>query len=288
MSEEGIIPCSLSKEAKQKIDDYARALVESAPRIGSHGLTEDEFVRSGLLHAAIEKLRGSRSASMGEKRGFIAEVLDWMKEQGDLEAWEFAGGGERHDYQVELAGATTCIEAKGCLDGNNTNIFVRPPNADHFLMWSLCQNMGADPRHNVWSGIHTRLGAEIIAKKERIDGLIVWDMLCGTVGRPCPKLGGGKAPVMMAGRPVPPPCIYLFPRSLPDARNNPEPPVWKLDEIPFLQRLHARFGGGGLPVNEVKLRVKREGNEVLRETTIQRGESILRQSRWTVLKRANV
>ena len=93
---------------------------------------------------------------------------------------------------------------------------------------------------------------------------------------------------MMAGRPVPPPCIYLFPRSLPDARNNPEPPVWKLDEIPFLQRLHARFGGGGLPVNEVKLRVKREGNEILRETTIQRGESIRRQSRWTVLKRANV
>jgi len=43
-------------------------------------------------------------------------------------------------------------------------------------------------RVNVGSGVHTRLGAEVISRGQRVDGLIVWDMLCGTAARPCPKL----------------------------------------------------------------------------------------------------
>jgi len=85
---------------------------------------------------------------------------------------------------------TSVIEAKGCLDGDNTNIFQRPPDADEFIVWSLCQNPGADPRHNVWSGIHTRLSAEIIHRRQQVDGLIFRDMPCRTKARPCPKEEG--------------------------------------------------------------------------------------------------
>ena len=37
---------------------------------------------------------------------------------------------------------------KGCLDGENTNKFERPTEADEFITWSLCTNSGADPRRN--------------------------------------------------------------------------------------------------------------------------------------------
>ncbi len=32
---------------------------------------------------------------------------------------------------------------------NNTNIFTRPPNADEFVIWSLCQNPGSNMSHNI-------------------------------------------------------------------------------------------------------------------------------------------
>ncbi|MGH2137807.1 hypothetical protein, partial [Enterococcus faecalis] len=76
------------------------------------------------------------------------------------------------DYTVALnSGKTAVIELKGCLDGNNTNIFERPPHANEFIIWSVCTNPGADPRRNAWSGIHTRLSAEIISRQQRVDGL---------------------------------------------------------------------------------------------------------------------
>src|SRR5580658_3838329 len=82
-----------------------------------------------------------------------------------------------------------CDQAlKGCLDGNNTTIYERPPHAQEFIIWSLCSNRGADPRHNAWSGIHTRLSADIIERAQQVDGVIIWDWVCGTIGRPCPKL----------------------------------------------------------------------------------------------------
>ena len=77
---------------------------------------------------------------------------------------------------------TAIIDVR-CLDGDNTKLFERPNSADEFVIWSLCTNVGADPRRNAGSGVHTRISAEIIARNQRVDGLVIWDMMCGTIGR---------------------------------------------------------------------------------------------------------
>jgi hypothetical protein len=179
------------------------------------------------------------------------------------------------------------IEAKGCLDGNNTNIFQRPPNADGFVIWSLCQNTGADPRHNVWSGVHTRLTAEIMHRRERVDGLIVWDMLCGTVGRICPKVEVRPERATVVGRKaLPPPCIYLFPRTIPDPRNNPSRRCWRLDEVKFLGLLHRAFQGGENDVTEVRIETDMDGATIRRTTRLYRDGVEIVSCQPTPLKRA--
>ena len=57
-SKDNIIPCSKSPEFSALINTFANELRQAAYTIGSHGLTEEEFIESGLFDAAIERLRG--------------------------------------------------------------------------------------------------------------------------------------------------------------------------------------------------------------------------------------
>ncbi|MBO9343913.1 MAG: hypothetical protein J7454_18340, partial [Roseiflexus sp.] len=104
------------------IDAYAEALKNQAHMIGDHGLSEEEFWASGLFRGAIERLRGQQAASMAQKRRFIERVLEYLKQNKRIERWDFRGTRERHDYEVHIDGRICVFEAKGCLDGNNTNI----------------------------------------------------------------------------------------------------------------------------------------------------------------------
>lgn len=289
MADYPIIPCSATEGWQEVVAEYARALQAAAHSVGDHGMTPEQFAESGLFKSAVERLRGQSAASMGVKKAFIANVLNVLTDQGLITRWQFAGAGDRHDYEVHLPnGRICCIEAKGCLDGNNTNIFKRPANADEFIIWSLCQNPGANPRGNAWSGIHTRLSAEIVSRRERVDGLVIWDMLCGTAARPCPKIiEDPKRAGKVGGKSVPPPCIYLFPRSVPDARNNPTPQPWALQDIHFLNALAQAFP---VPQNEatsVEIQARMLGADVQRLTRYTNGTSVLYESNWTTIRRAN-
>jgi hypothetical protein len=211
-----IIPCEQNLTLRDRIEAYAEVLKVEAHKLGNHDLSEDEFHNSGLFRGAIERVRGQFSATMREKREFMRRVLNHMQDGGFIADWMSAGDANRHDYSIHLpSGRVAVIELKGCLDGNNTNIFERPPHAQEFILWSVCTNPGADPRHNVWSGIHTRLSAEIISRLQRVDGLVVWDMVCGTLGRPCPKLAADPSRQTTVGP-------YRLPLSVP--RDDPEPP----------------------------------------------------------------
>ncbi|MFA4973672.1 MAG: hypothetical protein WC683_13765 [bacterium] len=288
-TKELVIPCELLQSTRKQIVEFAAKLKKAAPRIYGQGLTKDEFDNSAIFRSAIEHLRGVQAASMAEKKSFINDILNHLKKHKKIKKWDFTGGGERHDYQLEtLDNRLIVFEAKGCLDGNNTNIFQRPQNADEFYIWSLCQNPGADPRHNVWSGLHTRLGATIIAEKQRVDGLIVWDMVCGTVGRPCPKTTANpkRRIKLQNSRLVPPPCLYLFPRSIPDPRNNPEPKVWSLDETRLLKILFDVFGCKADEVTSVRIQSQMKGPDVQRKTILERDGLVVAQSEWTTIKRA--
>ena len=281
-----IIPCSLSEDTSKLVSEYARQLAKVAPSL-MKSMTEEEFWRSGIFHSAVERIRGQRSASMKEKRDFMASVLDFMKQKKAISDWEYKGTSERFDYVIQsVDGKTIVVETKGCLDGNNTNIFQRPPHADEFYIWSLCQNSASDPRKNAWSGIHTRLSAEIVARKELVSGVIIWDMLCGTIGRPCPKLARNhKRATKIGGLVVPPPCIYVLPKTLPDPRNNPSPNPWEPEKLSFVRALFDALPCDASDIVQVRISTRMDGADVERRTTYHRTGSEIATSNWTKIKR---
>jgi hypothetical protein len=283
-----VIPCEQNEELRQRIEDYAETLKVEAHKLGRHGLTEQEFYNSGLFRGAIERIRGQFSATMREKRDFVFRILNYMQDGGFIADWTSAGDSNRHDYSIRLpTGRVAVIELKGCLDGNNTNIFERPPHAQEFILWSVCTNPGADPRHNVWSGIHTRLSAEVIFRSQRVDGLIVWDMVCGTIGRPCPKLAADPSRATTVGPfRLPPPCVYVFPATIAAARNNPHPPAQAIEDVQILKAFHDCFGGKQEELNYVTFDVQNRGADMLRTTRITRAGVVERESTPTPIQRA--
>ena len=283
-----VIPCEQNSELRKKIIDFSETLKSEAHKLGDHGLTEREFYDSGLFRGAIERIRGQFSATMSGKRDFVQHILNHMREGGFIADWESAGEANRHDYAVALiSGKTAIIELKGCLDGNNTNIFERPPHAEEFVIWSVCTNQGADPQHNVWSGIHTRLSAEIIYREQRVDGLIVWDMVCGTLGRRCPKSCVEEDRRVVVGpHDLPPPCIYVMPSTVPSPRNNPHPSPQRLDQVELLKAFHDCFGGREDEVNFVGFAVENRGNDTVRTTTIHRDGKEQHRSEATPIRRS--
>ena len=282
-----IVPCEKDAALRQRIENLVEALNTQAHTLGVHGLSEQEFYDSGLYRGAIESIRGTFVASMRGKRDFVSHVLNWMQDQGAIKEWFSAGESNRHDYTVEMhTGTTTVIELKGCLDGNNTTIYERPPHANEFLLWSVCHNAGADPRHNVWSGIHTRLSADIISRNQQVDGLIVWDMACGTAGRPCPKLAADPSRATDVGPyTLPPPCLYLFAATVPSPRNNPSPVPQAIEQVEFLHALHKAFGGHDEELNEVQISVEYVGRDTKRTTKVSRGGVVVKESRPTAIRR---
>ena len=283
-----VIPCSRSEELQRQIEAYAEILKVEAHKLGTHGLEENEFYDKGVFRGAIELIRGQFSATMREKREFVKRILNFMEDRNFIVGWESAGHANRHDYSVTLnSGKIAIIEAKGCLDGNNTTIFERPPQAQEFIVWSLCTNEGADPQRNAWSGIHTRLGAEIISKSQLVDGMIVWDMVCGSSRRPCPKIESDKTRITEVGQySLPPPCIYVFPATIPSPRNNPNPIAQSLQSVEILQAFHSCFQGRDDEVNYVDFEVSYRGTgTIIRKTRIRRAGAIRRESKQTPIRR---
>lgn len=274
-------PCKKNDHLNQVIEDYAKELRLHAHTIGTHGMSEQDFYQVGIFRGAVEKIRGTFSAEMAEKRAFVAHVLNHMQDEGHISDWESSGGQNRHDYVVTLNnGNLAAIELKGCLDGNNTTIFERPPHVQEFIIWSVCSNAASDPRHNAWSGIHTRLSAEIISEGKQVDGLVIWDWLCGTVGRPCPKLDADMPETTTEIGPyrLPPPCIYVFPSTIPSPRNNASPVIPPISSVGILQALHNAFNGLDRNIHFVGFDVAYKGAETVRTTTIRRDGKVVRKA----------
>lgn len=283
-----VIPCEQDPRLRAEIDRFAEVLKTQAHTLGEHGLDEADFYQSPIFRGAVEKLRGEYSATMRGKREFVQHVLNHMEDGGHIGGWDPTPGKARNDYYVRLnSGRLAVIDLKGCLDGENTNKFERPADADEFVTWSLCTNTGADPRRNAWSGIHTRLSAEMISRDKRVDGVVIWDMICGTLGRPCPKLA---APDPMARKTAvgpfltPPPCIYVFPAAIP-SRVQPLARAQTLDQVELLAAFQAAFGGDPAEVNYVDFEVGEQVDELLRRTVIWRGGVVVTASELTAIRR---
>jgi hypothetical protein len=283
-----VIPCERDDRLRAQIARFAEALKTEAHRLGDHGLSESDFYRSPLFRGAIEQVRGEFSATMRQKREFAKHALNYLEDNGYIEGWERERGGARSDYTVRLkSGHHAVIDLKGCLDGANTTLFERPDGADEFVIWSLCTNVAADPQRNVWSGLHTRLSAEIISRGQPVDGLIVWDMVCGTAGRPCPKLMTEPTRARIALGPflAPPPCIYALPAVVPDFAQ-PKAIAQPLVAVELLSAFHAAFGGRDAEVSSVDFELEYRGDETLRRTIIRRNNRVEQASELTPIRRA--
>lgn len=113
-----VIPCLQNKKLQKLIEEYAEVLKVEAHRIGAHALSENDFYNSGLFRGAIERVRGQFSATMGSKREFARDVLNYMQDERWIEEWKSSGEKNRHDYTVNLPGGRVAvIELKGCMDG---------------------------------------------------------------------------------------------------------------------------------------------------------------------------
>lgn len=279
------IPCEQNQALREQIERFAEILKTEAHKLGDHGLDEREFYNSGLFRGAVERVRGQFSATMREKRVFVQHILNHLEDQSFIKSWDLTDDANRNDYVIHLqSGRTAIIDLKGCLDGNNTNIFERPAIADEFIIWSVCSNPGADPRRNAWSGIHSRLSAEMLTRLQRVDGVIIWDMVCGTIGRPCPKLACDDRLTNVGPFRVPPPCVYLLPGAIPSAAE-PATTGQQLKDVELLAAFHECFLGHADELNYVDFALSRQGSEIRRQTTIRRAGIIQQSSEPTVMRR---
>lgn len=236
--------------------DTVKELLTRLPQISPELLRQANIPTEDwlpLLRAAIESMRGTSSATGTDKRRFISAVLKHCEQRKVIDSWTFIGSRGRQDYRVDLPdGTAVAIEAKGCPDGNNTTIWDRPSWADEFVIWSLCpESLAHAPGEGVWSGVATRLMPKVAAERKVVDAFIFWDGRCGTNLRPCPKEYGVRGVlraeatdiVGQAGKEdwVPPPCVYLFPRSYPSVPHNLKPVIHTLDTCRFARALLDAF-----------------------------------------------
>lgn len=236
-------PSALIPQAKQIIAGLGASHPEF---LKQHGIDPQDW--APLARAAVESMRGATSAVTVEKRRFLEKILEYCRLRGLISSWTFIGSDGRQDYRVTmLDGRDVAIEAKGCGDGNNTTIWDRPTWADEFIVWSLCpDSLAKDPGKGAWSGAN-RLINKVVAEQKRVDAYIIWDGRCGSPWRPCPKLFGVEGGLRgsatdVQGEPgqenrVPPPCIFLFPRSVPRVGTNPSPPCHTVRTCTFADML---------------------------------------------------
>lgn len=252
---DAILPCrhQLDPDVVKRV----RALLQGLP--GAH---PDEFERAGAApsdvgvyyRSAIESIRGTFSATTEQKRRFCGGVFDEMKSQGHIVDWEPIGTTGRQDYRLRLPGNYMVgLEAKGCPDGNNMIIWERPAWAREFYIWSQCpDSLQHHPGHGVWSGVATRLLPNMVATGEHVDALIFFDGRCGSNLRPCPKSFGLECDLRarctdipgQEGREdwLPPPCVFLFPATVPHRKANRTPAIHTPDECRFVRAMLRTFG----------------------------------------------
>jgi hypothetical protein len=84
---------------------------------------------------------------------------------------------------------------------------------------------------------------------------------------------------------MPPPCIYVFPATIPSPRNNPAPVAQSLQQVELLLAFHHCFHGEDNEVNFVDFVVRHDGSDTVRSTVIRRGDEIQRKSGETPIHR---
>ncbi len=263
MPKEHAIQCRhhVNRDAIERVKRLLRTLPsEAGDVLERFGITSDDYELA--FQSAVQSIRGTFAATMASKRRFHEALFEHMRREGQIRSWAFVGTGRSQDYRVTLSpGYEVGIEAKGCPDGNNIRIWTRPSWAREFVIWSQCtDSLEHDPGHGIVSGI-SRLYRKALIEGQHVDAFIFFDGRCGTGVRQCPKSFGATGALRsratdfsgQEGREwIPPPCIYLFPPTVPHALSNPNPAPHDPMSCRFAGALLTAFG---VPVQEQRSQV---------------------------------
>ena len=204
------------KEVIDKVSSVIQSLGSDTSFLGAHGLTAEEY-NSGLP-AAIEAMRGRRSASISDKRSFLREILQTLLDRNLITKLEIPVYGEDTVYRLGMVDAgEIAIIQKGCPDGQHSSVrWEAPAWAKETYLWWLCSSLGSDPGAHVTKGVNRLRQRFFSTAPDTLSGIIFHNELCGTPQRPCPK---ADRSILIGDSKVPPPCIYVMPERDPNSND---------------------------------------------------------------------
>lgn len=212
MASEDTTPCRHRGAPADTVVDRVSTMIlnlsSDSKFLASNGLTPEEYQHA--FPVALERLRGSQSASNADRRTFLVGLFSEMKSRGLIVSFSSPRYGDDTVYRLEvpIIGSVAVIQ-KGCPDGQHSSVnWSRPDWAKEAYLWWLCSSTTSEPGVHVWKGV-TRLRSRFFSQAPgQIDGVVFHNELCGSPQRPCPK--NSKA-IVIEGRTVPPPCLYVMP-----------------------------------------------------------------------------
>ncbi|MFF0637967.1 hypothetical protein ACFYTS_36365 [Nocardia sp. NPDC004151] len=206
MGAEEAAPCRHAGAPPQVIVDSVSKLIQDLAiendLLGRYGLTAGEY--HAALPAAIEGLRGSMSASVADRKEFLASVFRSMLEGGFIDRLESPKYGADTVYRLTIDGyGDIAVIQKGCPDGKHSSVAWSAPGwARETYLWWLCDSMRYEPGEHIAKGVN-RLRQRFFGEyPDTVSGVIFHNHLCGSGWRKCPKTVGTEAP---------PPCLYIMP-----------------------------------------------------------------------------
>lgn len=212
MGSEQAAPCRHAGAPPEAVVDRVSAVIQElgsdVALLASRGLTPAEYALA--LPAALESLRGSRSASTSGRRQFLRDIFQAMLEKSLISALAIPVYGKDTVYRLSIAGfGDVAVIQKGCPDGAHSSVrWAAPGWARETYLWWLCSSLVYEPGEHIAKGCNRLRQRFFSDAPGTLDGIIFHNELCGSPDRPCPK---ANRAVSIAGASVPPPCVYVMP-----------------------------------------------------------------------------
>ncbi|MCX4762425.1 hypothetical protein OG562_15860 [Streptomyces sp. NBC_01275] len=220
MENDDAAPCRHAGVPPATVVDSVARLIENLGAhpelLHGHGLTQQEF--SAALPAAIERIRGRKSADNAPRRDFLVSLLHGLVDRGIATALEVPKKGADTVYRLAVKGlGDVAVIQKGAPDGVHSSVNWQVPDwAEETYLWWVSDGMTRHPGSDVAKGVGRLRKVFFSDPRRMLDGVIFQSGLCGARSRPCPK---SEYAVDLGGQSVPPPCIYVMPDHQPDGRS---------------------------------------------------------------------
>lgn len=216
MGAEEAAPCRHTGAPPQAVLDSVSKLIQNlgveGELLGRYGLTSEEY--RAALPAAIEGLRGSMSASVADRKEFLAGVFRSMLEGGFIHGLESPKYGRDTVYRLTIDGyGDIAVIQKGCPDGAHSSVTWSVPDwARETYLWWLCDSMRYEPGEHIAKGVNRLRQRFFDDYPDTVSGVIFHNHLCGSGRRRCPKITAAPGVID-----APPPCLYVMPDRQDDA-----------------------------------------------------------------------